>query len=87
MSETSIDRNVVGGAWRNDPTCGFVLVFNRWDPLIKTTCLVTRRVNTAAGDDGDDDVLGFLPRVDDIVDDLSVAASFFFRAIDTLQHG
>ena len=48
-----------------------------WDPLIKTTCLVTRRVNTAAGDDDDDEVLDFLGAV-------VVAVALFFLEIEIL---
>jgi len=58
-------------------------VLSLCDPLIKTTCLVTRRVNTAAGDDDDDD--------DDVLDFLGVgvvvvvAVALFFREIEILQ--
>ena len=62
-------------------------MFNRWDPLIRTTCLVTRRVNTAAGDDDDDeDVLGSLRVVDSVVDGIAVVTSLFFLEIEILLH-
>jgi len=53
-------------------------VLSLCDPLIRTTCLVTRRVNTAAGDEDDDDVLDFL------VVGVGVAVALFFLEIEIL---